>query len=140
MPRIAGHDIPDNKKVKISLRYVYGVGPKIADEILKEIKIDPEKRARDLTSDEVNKIQRALDKHIIEGDLRRIVSDNLNRLKRIKCYRGIRHIQALPSRGQRTRSNARTRRGSKRRTVGAMTKEMAAKLDAAKKTKATIGQ
>lgn len=131
MPRIAGIDIPDQKKIRIALRYLYGVGPKAADDVLKEANVDPEKRANQLTSDEVNRIQRVVEKYNIEGNLRRQINDNIDRLKRIKSYRGMRHSMGLPSRGQRTRSNARTRKG-KRKTVGAMTKEMAAKLDAAK--------
>lgn len=135
MPRIAGIDIPDQKKIRIALRYLYGIGPKAADDILKEANVDPEKRATQLTSDELNRIQRVVEKYNIEGNLRRQISDNIDRLKRIKSYRGMRHSMGLPSRGQRTRSNARTRKG-KRKTVGAMTKEMAAKLDAAKTAKA----
>ncbi|MFZ5376442.1 MAG: 30S ribosomal protein S13 [Patescibacteria group bacterium] len=134
MPRIAGIDIPDHKKVSIALRYIYGVGPKISEKVIDETRIDANKRARDLTADEINRIQRALDKVAVEGDLRRIVSDNITRLKRIKAYRGLRHIAGLPARGQRTRSNARTKRTG-RRTVGALTKEMAAKLEAAKASK-----
>lgn len=134
MPRIAGVDIPDHKKIVYALRYIYGIGLARAKKIVAEAKIDTAKRARDLNGDEINKLARILDKHMVEGDLRRQISDNVQRLKRIKCYRGIRHIQGLPTRGQRTRSNARTKRGSKR-TVGAMTKEMAAKLDAAKSAK-----
>lgn len=131
MPRIAGTDIPDHKKVKIALTYIYGVGPQTALKVCQQTHVDPEKRARDLTGDDINKIQKVLDQVPTEGDLRQIINDNVDRLKRIKSYRGIRHIMGLPARGQRTRTNARTRRG-KRRTVGAMTKEMAAKLDAAK--------
>ncbi|MGD9129479.1 MAG: 30S ribosomal protein S13 [Candidatus Woesebacteria bacterium] len=134
MPRIAGIDIPEHKKILYSLRSIYGVGLKLAKDILEETKIDPDKRAKDLTRDEVNKIQKALEKYLVEGDLRRIVNDNISRLKRTRTYRGLRHTQGLPVRGQRTRSNARTKRGSKR-TVGSMTKEMASKLEAAKKKK-----
>lgn len=134
MPRLAGVDIPDHKKIVYSLRYIYGIGLTKAKSIVAEAKIDPDKRARDLSSDEINKLARILDKYMTEGDLRRQITDNLARLKRVKCYRGIRHIQGLPVRGQRTRSNARTKRGAKR-TVGAMTKEMAAKLEAAKSAK-----
>jgi small subunit ribosomal protein S13 len=131
MPRIAGTDIPDHKKVRFALQYIFGIGPKRADDIVKQANLDPDKRARDLTGDEINRIQRVLDAIPTEGDLRAMINDNIDRLKRIRAYRGIRHIMGLPARGQRTRTNARTRRG-KRRTVGAMTKEMAAKLDAAK--------
>lgn len=135
MPRIAGNDIPDHKKVVFSLQSIYGVGPKIAEQIVAETKIDGDKRARDLTADEINRIQRVLEKNMVEGDLRRMISDNINRLKRIKAYRGLRHIAGLPVRGQRTKVNSRTKRTGGRRTIGAMTKEMAAKLEAAKKGK-----
>ncbi len=130
-PRIAGIDSPDHKKILYSLQYLYGVGPKVAQDALSEAQVDPDKRARDLNGDELNRIQRALEKFMLEGNLRRIINDNVDRLKRIKSYRGARHAAGLPSRGQRTRSNARTKRGAKR-TVGSMTKEMAAKLDTAK--------
>ncbi|NCN50899.1 MAG: 30S ribosomal protein S13 [Candidatus Pacebacteria bacterium] len=134
MPRIVGVDIPEHKKIFYSLQSVYGVGQKAASDILELANIDPDKRARDLTADEVNRIQRALDGRMLEGDLRRDVNDNVDRLKRIRCYRGLRHIMKLPARGQRTRTNSRNARGgSKRRTVGSMSKEMAAKLEAAKK-------
>jgi len=134
MPRIAGHDIPGEKKITYALRYIYGVGLTKAQEIVKQAKIDPDKRARDLTGQEINQIQKLLDDIITEGDLRRRIGDNINRLKRIRTYRGIRHIMGLPVRGQRTRSNARTRKG-KRKTVGAITKDMATKTEAAKKIK-----
>ena len=134
MPRIVGVDIPEHKKIYYSLQSVYGVGQKAASDILELANIDPDKRARDLTADEVNRIQRALDGRMLEGDLRRDVNDNVDRLKRIRCYRGLRHIMKLPARGQRTRTNSRNARGgSKRRTVGSMSKEMAAKLEASKK-------
>jgi len=134
MPRIAGIDIPDHKKVAFALRYVYGIGPKVASDILEKTRINPDKRARDLTTDEINKIQAVLEKYPVEGDLRRMISDNIIRLKRVKAYRGLRHIAGLPVRGQRTRSNARTKRGG-RRTIGAMSKEMATKLETAKTAK-----
>lgn len=136
MPRILGVDIPEHKKILYSLQSIYGVGKAIATSALKEAQVDEDKRARDLTNDELNRIQRVLDKYELEGDLRRHINDNVDRLKRIKAYRGIRHIMKLPVRGQRTKTNSRNARGgAKRRTVGAMTKEMAAKLEAAKKTK-----
>ncbi len=134
MPRIAGNDIPDHKKVAYALTSIYGVGLKTAQDIVKLCNIDPEKRARDLTGEEINRIQKQLEKTNTEGDLRRLINENIDRLKRIKSYRGLRHRMGLPTRGQRTRVNARTRKG-KRKTVGAMTKEMAAKLEAAKKAK-----
>lgn len=134
MPRIAGHDIPDNKKINFSLQYIYGIGPYLAEEIVKKCKINPDKRAKELTGEEINRIQAALDTYMIEGDLRREVNDNIARLKRIQAYRGLRHIAGLPTRGQRTRSNARTKRGA-RRTIGSMSKEAASKLEEAKKAK-----
>ncbi len=133
MPRIAGIDIPDNKKVRIALRYVYGIGPTLADQIIEEASVNPDKRAKELTGDEVGKIQRILEKYNVEGNLRRLIRENVDRLKRIGSYRGLRHKMGLPTRGQRTRSNARTRKGKKRIAVGSVSKEMAAKLDAAKK-------
>lgn len=136
MPRIAGIDIPEHKKIYMSLQSIYGVGETTAYKVLKQANVDPDKRTRDLTGDEVNRIQRALDGYNVEGDLRRQINDNIERLKRIKSYRGSRHSAGLPVRGQRTRTNSRNARGGgKRKTVGAMTKEMAAKLDAAKSAK-----
>jgi len=115
MPRIAGVDIPENKKVRYSLRYIYGVGPKIADDILEESKIDPDTKARDLTDDEVGRIAAYLDSNlIVEGTLRRQVQQNIQRLRDIRSYRGERHRKGLPTRGQRTRCNARTRKGRKK--------------------------
>lgn len=134
MPRIVGVDIPEHKKIYYSLQSIYGVGEKVASDILELANVDADKRAKDLTADEVNRIQRALDGRMLEGDLRRDENDNIDRLKRIRCYRGIRHIMKLPVRGQRTRTNSRNARGGgKRRTVGSMSKEMAAKLEASKK-------
>lgn len=136
MPRILGVDIPENKKVFYALQALYGVGKKTAEIVLKEAQVDPDKRARDLNNDEIGRIQRVLEKYELEGDLRRHENDNIDRLKRIKAYRGLRHIMKLPVRGQRTKTNSRNARGGgKRKTIGAMTKEMAAKLEAAKKAK-----
>jgi small subunit ribosomal protein S13 len=131
MPRIAGFDIPDSKKIAFSLRYIYGIGPKVADDILKGASIDADKRARELTGDEINRIAKELEKVLVGGNLRRVIRDNIERLKRVRSYRGSRHAAGLPVRGQRTRTNGRTTRG-RRKTVGAMTKEAAAKLEAAK--------
>lgn len=136
MPRIVGVDIPEHKKTLYSLTAVYGVGLKISEKVLAQAGVDPDKRARDLTQDEVGKINKVLENYINEGNLRRQVVENINRLKRIRAYRGLRHIAKLPARGQRTKTNSRNARGgAKRKTVGAMTKEMAAKLDAAKAKK-----
>ena len=119
MPRIAGVDIPENKKVRYSLRYIYGIGPKIADDILDVSKINPDIKARDLTDDEVGRIAAYLDTNVIvEGTLRRQVQQNIQRLRDIRSYRGDRHRKGLPTRGQRTRCNARTRKGRKKTVAG----------------------
>ncbi len=131
MPRVAGVDIPGDKKVPYALAYVYGIGLSTAKKLVKQAKIDSNKRASELDGQEINLLQKSLDKTLTEGDLRQQINDNINRLKRIKAYRGIRHMMGLPVRGQRTRVNARTRKG-KRKTVGALSKEMATKLEAAK--------
>jgi len=133
MPRIAGIDLPNNKKVFIALTYIYGVGRSNVQAILSQSKVDGDKRVNELTPDEVNRLQKVIEASFeVEGNLRQKIRDSIERLKRISSYRGYRHVQMLPSRGQRTRTNARTRRG-KRRTVGAMTKEMAAKMEEAKR-------
>ncbi len=131
MPRIIGVDIPEEKKILAALQYLYGVGSTRAQEVLTIARIDFDKRAKDLDADELNRIQRALDGMMLEGDLRRDINDNIDRLKRIRSYKGMRHSAGLPVRGQRTRTNSRNARGAsgRRRTVGSMTKEMAAKLD-----------
>jgi small subunit ribosomal protein S13 len=119
MPRILGVDIPPNKRIDISLRYVYGIGPSNAREILERAQIDPAIRAKDLSEQQISQIVHAIQdgKYVIEGDLRRELGLNLKRLQAIKCYRGIRHLRGLPVRGQRTSTNARTRKGP-RKTVG----------------------
>lgn len=128
MPRISGVDIPLNKKIKVALTYVKGIGRKSAEEILARAKVDKEKRAKDITDAELAKIRNSLESMEIpvEGELNRIVSQNIKRLKTIDCYRGIRHKRGLPVRGQRTRSNARTRKG-KKKTVGGLKKKLAKK-------------
>ena len=119
MPRIAGVDIPADKKIKVSLRYIYGVGPSNALVILKEAGIDPERRAKDLSEEELAKIIGLLDKDVlVEGALRRSIQQNIARLRDIGSYRGNRHRRALPVRGQRTRSNARTRKGPRKTVAG----------------------
>lgn len=132
MPRIAGIDVPIQKKTRIALTYIYGIGRSNVEEVLKDARVDGDKRAKELTGDEISRIQKILEKMNVEGTLRRMIRDNIDRLKRISSYRGVRHIAGLPVRGQRTRVNARTRRG-KRKTVGAMSKEMAAKIETAAK-------
>ena len=119
MARIIGVEVPPNKRIDIALRYVYGIGPSNAINILAAAKIDPSIRAKDLTEQQLSQIVHAIQdgKYIIEGDLRRELGLNLKRLQAIKCYRGIRHLRSLPVRGQRTSTNARTRKGP-RKTVG----------------------
>ena len=119
MARIIGVEIPPNKRIDIALRYVYGIGPTNAKDILAVAKIDPGIRAKDLTEAQLSQIVHAIQdgKYVIEGDLRREIGMNLKRLTAIKCYRGVRHLRGLPVRGQRTQTNARTRKGP-RKTVG----------------------
>jgi small subunit ribosomal protein S13 len=119
MPRLLGVEIPAKKKVSYSLRYIYGIGPMRADQILQEAGIDPNLRAQELTEEHLNKILNIITEHkwVVEGDLRREIAGNLKRLQAINCYRGIRHRRSLPVRGQRTSTNARTRKGP-RKTVG----------------------
>ncbi len=119
MPRIAGVDIPDTKKLRYAMRYIYGIGPKFADNILAEAAVDPDKRARELTDQEVSQITAAIDAgYIVEGALRRQVQQHIQRLRDIRCYRGERHRRGLPVRGQRTRCTARTRKGRKKTGAG----------------------
>jgi small subunit ribosomal protein S13 len=127
MARISGVTIPTEKQIQIALTYVYGIGPTTAASILEAAKIDPTVRVKNMTDAEIQKIQDIInDKHIVEGDLQRVVVANIKRLKDINAYRGLRHKNSLPSRGQRTRTNARTRRG-KKVTVGGTKKKVAAK-------------
>lgn len=117
MPRIIGIDIPDNKRLEISLTYLYGVGRHLALKIIAELGLDPGMRAHRLTQDEIARINALLQSsYIVEGDLRRQVQNNIKRLVSIHCYRGLRHRSGLPVRGQRTRTNARTRKG-RRKTI-----------------------
>jgi small subunit ribosomal protein S13 len=119
MPRIAGIDIPERKKVRYALRYVHGIGPKFADDILEAASVDPDKKAGELTEQEVAQITAAVDDgYIVEGALRRQVQQNVQRLRDIRSYRGDRHRRGLPTRGQRTKCNARTRKGRKRTVAG----------------------
>lgn len=134
MPRIAGIDIPNEKRIDIALTYIFGIGGKVAKDILKQAKVDPNIRTKNLTSDEFKSIQAVIETLPTEGELRKINRDNIETLKRIQAYRGLRHMMGLPVHGQRTRSNARTRKG-KRKTIGAISKEAATKVEssAAKK-------
>ena len=114
MPRILGVDIPRDKRIEAALPYIYGIGPVIAKKILAEVKIDCNRRAKDLSDEEIAKITSVIqNKYVIEGDLRREVSQNIKRLIEIGSYRGTRHRKGLPARGQRTKTNARTRKGKK---------------------------
>jgi small subunit ribosomal protein S13 len=119
MPRIAGVNIPENKRIEIALTYIYGVGRVLSKRVLDELKIDINKRAKDLTAKEVNDLKDLIEKNYkIEGDLRRQVMINVKRLKDIGAWRGLRHIKGLPVRGQRTKTNNRTVRGNVRKTMG----------------------
>jgi len=135
MPRVSGVELPANKKAWVALTYIYGIGRTLSRKILDTVGIDPEKRMGELNEHELSKIAAELQNYKIEGDLRREIQDNIKRLIAIKCYRGYRHLRNLPCHGQRTRTNARTRRG-KRKTVGAVTaktQKLLAKAKAEKK-------
>ncbi len=119
MPRIAGVDIPNDKRIDIALRYIFGIGPHTANEIIKAARIDGATRANKLTEDEISRIANIIDRdHVVEGQLRRQLQQNIARLRDIRCYRGIRHARGLPVRGQRTRTNARTRKGPRKTVAG----------------------
>lgn len=119
MARIAGVDIPRDKRAEISLRYIYGIGPTNSRKILAQAQVNPGTKVRELTEEEVNRIRELIDKeYIVEGDLRREVTLNIKRLQEIRCYRGVRHLRALPVHGQRTRTNARTKRGTRKTVAG----------------------
>lgn len=127
MARISGVTIPTDKQVGVSLTYVYGIGPKTSQDILTAAKVDPTVRVKDLTDAEIARIQDYINEHhLVEGELQRVVSTNIKRLKDINAYRGLRHKANLPSRGQRTKTNARTRRG-KKSTVGGTAKKAPSK-------------
>jgi len=111
MARLLGVDLPRNKSMRIALRAIYGVGPKIAVDVLSAVGIDPDKSSNEISEEEVQQIRTALDEYTVEGDLRREIALNIKRLKDLGCYRGIRHRKGLPVRGQRTHTNARTRKG-----------------------------
>jgi small subunit ribosomal protein S13 len=119
MPRLLGVDIPNDRKTSISLTYLYGVGPKVAAELCQKAGVDPDAKAKELHEDELGRIAALLDKdYTVEGQLRRQVAQNISRLRDISCYRGLRHRRSLPVRGQRTRTNARTRKGPKKTVAG----------------------
>lgn len=119
MPRIAGIDVPDKKKILFALQYIHGIGAKFAGDILAEANVDPNKRANEVDENQLAQINAIIDANfLVEGALRRQVSQNIQRLKDIRCYRGDRHRRGLPVRGQRTKSNARTRKGRKKTVAG----------------------
>lgn len=118
MPRISGVNIPDNKRLQIALTYIYGIGPALTKLILKTVGVNPDKRAKELTNDEINKIQGVIEKNYqVEGELRREILENIKRLKETGAWRGMRHARKLPVRG-RTKTNSRTLRGNIRKTMG----------------------
>lgn len=114
MARIAGIDLPRNKRIEVGLTYIFGIGHSTAQKIVARAEIDPSKRINDLSEEEVGQLRQIIDEYRVEGDLRREISMNIKRLMDIGCYRGLRHRRGLPAHGQRTRSNARTRKGPKR--------------------------
>ncbi|HMF12994.1 MAG TPA: 30S ribosomal protein S13 [Gemmataceae bacterium] len=119
MPRIQGVDIPNEKPTHVSLRYLYGIGPTLALRLCEQARVDPYRKAKDLSDDDINRLNSILDKeYTVEGPLRRQVQQNIARLKDIQCYRGFRHRRSLPVRGQRTRTNARTRKGPRKTVAG----------------------
>lgn len=119
MARISGVDLPNNKKVEVALTYIFGIGPTTAKRIIADSKVDPEKRVKDLTDEEVNELRKTIDSTTkVEGDLRSELAMNIKRLMDIGCYRGLRHRRGLPVRGQNTKNNARTRKGNRHLAVG----------------------
>lgn len=118
MARIAGVTLPQDKKIEYALTYIYGIGLPLANKIINKSSVDKEKRTKDLSEDEVNKIRDQVKLYMVEGDLRREILTNVRRLKEVGCYRGTRHIRRLPVRGQRTKTNSRTVRGNVRKTMG----------------------
>ena len=131
MARIAGVDLPTDKRLEAALPYIYGIGLTLGKKIIKDCALDPDKRIKNLSEDEVSTLQKAVEKYKVEGDLRREVQGNIKRLQEIGAYRGIRHTRGLPVRGQRTKVNARTKRG-KRMTIGTVRKDVVAKIGATK--------
>jgi small subunit ribosomal protein S13 len=119
LARIAGVNLPNQKRLEIGLTYIYGIGQSTAQKIIKDLELDPDQKVKDLTDDEVTKLRTYIDANVeVEGDLRRERSQAIKRLSEIGCYRGLRHRRGLPARGQRTKTNARTRKGPKRTVAG----------------------
>lgn len=134
MARIAGVELPKEKRLDVALTYIFGIGPVNSKQVIEKLHLDPSVRSKNLTSDQINLLQKEIENIPVEGELRKIVNENIQILKRIQSYRGLRHTMRLPARGQRTRTNARTLKG-KRKTVGAMTKDAREKLAPATETK-----
>ncbi|MFA5025797.1 MAG: 30S ribosomal protein S13 [Candidatus Shapirobacteria bacterium] len=132
MMRISGIEIPDNERAQVALTRFYGIGPKNVIELAKKAGIELDTRIKTLTRDNIGNLMKALEEFQTEGDLKREIRENIDRLKAIRCYRGVRHIVSLPVRGQRTKSNSRTRKG-KKKTVGSLTKEAWAKIETQQK-------
>lgn len=132
MIRLSGVDLPEAKRIDIALTYLYGIGRVNVRPLLVQAKIDPARRAKDLSQEEISRLQKIVDTMKVEGDLRKDIAQGITRLKEIGSFRGSRHTKGLPARGQRTRSNARTKRG-KRVTIGALKKEAQSKVETAKK-------
>jgi small subunit ribosomal protein S13 len=119
MPRILGVDLPTDKPTHISLRYIYGIGPTLALRVCEQARVDPQRKARELSDEDIARIANLLDReYVVEGPLRRQIAQNIARLRDIQCYRGLRHRRSLPVRGQRTRTNARTRKGPRKTVAG----------------------
>ncbi|OGD96053.1 30S ribosomal protein S13 [Candidatus Curtissbacteria bacterium RIFCSPHIGHO2_12_FULL_38_9b] len=127
MARITGIDLPANKRIEAALPYIYGIGSVLAKKIITNCKIDANKKTKDLSEEEINKLQREIENYNVEGDLKREIQNNIKRLQEIGSYRGLRHTKGLPVRGQRTRVNSRTKRG-KRVTIGTVRKDVVTKM------------
>lgn len=127
MARIAGVDLPNEKRIDIGLTYIFGIGKHTSEKILQKLHIDPSLKVKSISSEQINLIAKEIETFPVEGELKKIVNENIQTLRRIMSYRGMRHSMHLPARGQRTRTNARTLKG-KRKTVGAMTKETREKM------------
>lgn len=136
MARISGVDLPNEKRIEAALPYIFGVGATLTQKILADCNLDPNKRTKNLSEDEINRLAREIEKYKVEGDLRREIQSNIKRLQEIASYRGLRHSKNLPVRGQRTKVNARTKRG-KRVTIGTVRKEIAARMGTAQAGKTT---
>lgn len=134
--RISGVEIPDNERAQVGLTRFYGIGPKTVIELAKKANIDLNTRIKDLSRDDIGNLMKALESFKVEGDLKKEIRENIDRLKAIRAYRGIRHMVSLPVRGQRTKSNSRTRKG-KKKTVGSLTKEAWAKIETTQKAATT---